>query len=66
MAQKPRVDLVIPCLNEAHVIERSVETLRDFLGRTFPYDWGILIADNGSTDRTAAIACLRAKAALTA
>jgi glycosyltransferase involved in cell wall biosynthesis len=56
MTQQPRVDVVIPCLNEAHVIERSVETLRDFLGRTFPYDWGILIADNGSTDGTREIA----------
>lgn len=56
MAPQPKLDLVIPCLNEAHVLERSVETVRDFLGRTFPYRWGVLIADNGSTDGTREIA----------
>lgn len=56
MTQTPLVHLVIPCLNEAHVLERSVETVRDFLTRTFPYRWGILIADNGSTDGTREIA----------
>jgi len=56
MASRPKLDLVIPCLNEAHVLERSVETVRDFLGRTFPYRWGVVIADNGSTDGTREIA----------
>ncbi len=56
MAQQPRVDLVIPCLDEARVLEHSVQTLREFLGRTFPYRWRLLIADNGSTDGTREIA----------
>ena len=51
-----RVDIVIPVLNEAHVLERSVEKLQAFLEASFPYDWRIAIADNGSTDDTLAIA----------
>ena len=56
MAQTPLVHLVIPCLNEAHVLEKSVAAVREFLSRSFPYRWGILIADNGSTDGTREIA----------
>lgn len=53
--QKPpvTVDIVIPVLNEAHVIKRSVETLRSYLNANpFPYSWQIVIVDNGSTDGT--------------
>jgi glycosyltransferase involved in cell wall biosynthesis len=45
-------DIVIPVLNEAHVLERSVATVRDFLGEHLPYEWRVLIVDNGSTDGT--------------
>jgi glycosyltransferase involved in cell wall biosynthesis len=47
-----RVDIVIPVLNEAHVLERSVEALRAHLLAGFPYDWRIVIVSNGSTDGT--------------
>jgi glycosyltransferase involved in cell wall biosynthesis len=47
------VDLVIPVLNEAHVVERSVRTVHDFLTRNIPYRWRIVVAENGSTDGTA-------------
>ena len=53
--QKPpvTVDIVIPVLNEAHVIRQSVEKLRSYLhNNSFPYRWQILIVDNGSTDGT--------------
>ncbi len=50
-----RVDVVIPVLNEAHVLERSVTTLREFLARGLPHDWRIVIVDNGSTDGTDAV-----------
>ena len=43
-----RVDVVIPVLNEAHVLRASTEKLIAFLERRFPYDWRIVIADNGS------------------
>jgi Glycosyl transferase family 2 len=46
------VDIVIPVLNEAHVIEKSVKTLREFLKHHPLYAWRIVIVDNGSTDGT--------------
>ncbi len=52
----PQVDLVVPVLNEAHVLERSIETIRAFLGANFPYPWRIVIAENGSKDGTIDIA----------
>ncbi len=52
----PIVELVIPCLNEAHVLEKSVTKVRTYLAERFPYRWRILIADNGSTDGTIEVA----------
>jgi glycosyltransferase involved in cell wall biosynthesis len=49
------VDIVIPVLNEAHVLECSVARVREHL-RGFPYSWRIVIVDNGSTDNTAEVA----------
>lgn len=46
------VDVVIPVLNEAHVLERSVSTVREFLQETAPWRWRVVIVDNGSTDGT--------------
>lgn len=57
MASGKRVDLVIPVLNEAHVLESSVERVRTFLqDSAFPYDWRIVIVNNGSTDGTGEVA----------
>lgn len=47
-----RVDLVIPVLNEAHVLARSVEEIRGFLASAMPYRTQVIIVDNGSTDGT--------------
>ena len=52
----PQVELVIPVLNEVKALKESVRTLRSFLGAHFPYPWGLLIADNGSTDGTRELA----------
>ena len=52
----PQVDLVVPVLNEAHVLEKSVETMRAFLGANFPSPWRIVIAENGSEDGTIEVA----------
>jgi glycosyltransferase involved in cell wall biosynthesis len=50
------VDVVIPVLNEAHVLRKSVATLLSFLQRTLRYRWRIVIVDNGSTDGTQNVA----------
>jgi glycosyltransferase involved in cell wall biosynthesis len=47
-----RVDVVVPVYNEEQVLERSVRTLHLFLSDNLAHDWRILIADNGSRDRT--------------
>lgn len=52
----PTVELVVPTLNEAHVLERSITTIRDFLRTKFPFPATILVADNGSKDGTADVA----------
>jgi glycosyltransferase involved in cell wall biosynthesis len=51
-ANNLRVDVVIPVLNEAHVLAKSVATVREFLSTHFPYGWCVVIVDNGSTDGT--------------
>ncbi|MBN2346082.1 MAG: glycosyltransferase [Candidatus Aminicenantes bacterium] len=53
----PLVDILLPVYNEEHVLERSVTTLRDFLGRYLTsFGWFITIGDNASTDRTLEVA----------
>ena len=52
----PKVELVVPCLNEAHVLEQSVMTILEYLRGDFPYPAGVLVADNGSQDGTGEIA----------
>ena len=51
-------DITIPVLNEEPTLERQVLTLHAFLQEHFPEkgQWRIVIADNGSTDRTFAMA----------
>lgn len=51
-----KVDVVLPVYNEEAVLERSVRTLQMFLTDNLAHDWRILIADNGSRDRTQEIA----------
>jgi glycosyltransferase involved in cell wall biosynthesis len=55
-ARDPRVEIVLPVLNEQAALEGSVRTLAAYLGEHCPYPWGITIADNGSTDDTLQIA----------
>ena len=47
-----KVDVVIPVLNEAHVLETSVDTVRSFLSKHLEHTWHVVIVDNGSTDGT--------------
>jgi len=50
------VDVVIPVLNEAHVLAQSVATVRKFLSENLPCRWRVVIVDNGSTDGTDRVA----------
>lgn len=50
------LDVVLPVFNEEHVLERSVRALHSFLTDHVLYEWRIVIADNGSRDRTFEIA----------
>jgi glycosyltransferase involved in cell wall biosynthesis len=50
------VDVVIPVLNEAHVLARSVATARAFLQQNLPHRWRVVVVDNGSTDGTGKVA----------
>jgi glycosyltransferase involved in cell wall biosynthesis len=50
------VDIVIPVLNEAHVLAESVEKVLAFLRPDFHCAWRVVIVDNGSTDGTQNVA----------
>jgi len=54
--QAASVDIVIPVLNEAHVLRESVETVLGFASDRLPYRWQVIIVDNGSTDGTQKVA----------
>jgi glycosyltransferase involved in cell wall biosynthesis len=56
MSAPHSVDVVIPVLNEAHVLRKSVETLLNFLQANIDYRWKIVIVDNGSSDGTQNVA----------
>jgi glycosyltransferase involved in cell wall biosynthesis len=50
------VDVVIPVLNEAHVLEDSVMTVRRFLSEHVTDKWTVVVVDNGSSDGTDLVA----------
>ncbi len=50
------VDVVIPGCNEERDLPQCIAALWDFLNEHLPYEWQIVIADNGSTDKTLAVA----------
>jgi glycosyltransferase involved in cell wall biosynthesis len=52
----PDVDVVIPVYDGERVLAASVRRLHSFLSAELPFSWRIVIVDNGSTDRTPAIA----------
>jgi putative flippase GtrA len=52
----PVLDVVIPVHNEQHTVAASVRRLHEHLVQTFPYPFRITVADNASTDATAAVA----------
>lgn len=62
MGEKPKIKIVLPVYNEQEELEEHALRLRDFLKRSLQdFSWRITIADNASTDKTAAIAQSLAK-----
>ncbi|HWB37511.1 MAG TPA: dolichyl-phosphate beta-glucosyltransferase, partial [Rugosimonospora sp.] len=55
-AGPPVLDLVIPVYNEEVDLEPCVRRVHGYLSRAFPYPFQVTIADNASTDGTAALA----------
>ncbi len=56
MASRQSVEIAIPVYNEEQAIGPCVDTLRGFLEEQFNHDWQIIVANNGSTDRTVEVA----------
>ena len=54
--ENPLVEVVVPVLNEERTLKTNIETLYNFLRTQDGLQFRITIADNGSTDRTQAIA----------
>ncbi len=55
--QKKKLLIVLPTYNESLVIEGNIKITLEYLAKELTvYDWKILVADNGSTDETVAIA----------
>ena len=50
------IDIIIPVYNEEQDLPGSIATLHGYLQENLPYDWRIIVADNGSTDSTLAVA----------
>jgi len=48
------LSIIIPAFNEAHELPRTVNSLRDSIRDTFPYE--IIVGDNDSSDQTAEVA----------
>lgn len=56
MSKRLSVEIVIPVYNEEVALASCVDRLRAFLETEFDHDWRIIIANNGSTDRTLGVA----------
>lgn len=51
----PSLSIVIPAYNEEARLPATLRTILEYLGRSFPGQFEILVVDDGSSDRTAAI-----------
>ena len=50
----PHLSIILPALNEEQRLPRCLDQIDEFL-RTQPYEADVIVAENASTDRTAAI-----------
>jgi glycosyltransferase involved in cell wall biosynthesis len=56
LAAPVAVEVVVPVYNEQAALAGSIRRLHDFLSAELPFTWQITIANNASTDHTAALA----------
>jgi len=56
MPSNPLINITIPIYNEGKILESNILRLYDFLSKNITYPFEITLADNGSTDNSAAIA----------
>jgi dolichol-phosphate mannosyltransferase len=57
MSKKPFVSIVAPCYNEEVILEINIKALISYLEtKSYKYDWEIVIINDGSKDKTGAIA----------
>jgi len=54
---RPALSLVIPAYNEALRIQSTLEKIAQH-AQSWPYQWELIVIDDGSIDRTAAVARL--------
>jgi len=54
--KRPFVNVTIPVYNEEKTLAANVRTVVEFLKTNCPYDHEVVIANNGSTDRTQTVA----------
>ena len=47
-----KISVVLPVFNEEKILEKNVEITREFLKKGITDAWEIVVADNGSTDKT--------------
>lgn len=50
------VDVVLPVYNEGAILQKNALILYNYLDRVADFSWNIIIADNGSIDKTSEIA----------
>ncbi|MDO9407312.1 bifunctional glycosyltransferase family 2/GtrA family protein [Patulibacter sp.] len=55
-APAPVVEIVVPVYNEAAALPGSIRRLHEHLAAAFPFAWRVVVANNASTDATAAVA----------
>jgi glycosyltransferase involved in cell wall biosynthesis len=52
----PSLSIIVPAYNEAARLGKSLGTILEYLGRSYPGGAELIVADDGSTDETARIA----------
>jgi hypothetical protein len=51
-----KILLAVPAYNEEKVLANSIMALHSFMEQNIRHDWSIVIAENGSTDKTKSVA----------